>query len=479
MVLDWREIALDPGFLREPGSGASRLVVWRPVESPNGSPLWERIAGAPGEVIVLAGLASVSATLLRARQRSRGFVGRLIGRFGEARGKRTLVLPDGETVEQEGERITDCLLACVQNPAGQLDEERVRSQWPTARAYQRLGPGLFLVEGCLPRDSQATDPELPPVDGHPRKQAEQALIEARNQGDRAVEATAMADLGVILLNEGRPRDAVGLLEQALTMAGPLGDASRAGDIASNLALALLYVQQPGRARPLLEQEMARARTAGDLPAEKLVAERLGLVASATGDPRGALNWFERALALTRRVGDRHQEANLLWLQAIQLAELNQRDDAIARGQEAVTLFTTLGKPQAAAYGVYLQKYRMGLFEGPPLPAPTGPGDFLGGSLVAGAMAAVPAPAAAKAPSSPPQGTTGPGLLRMALSAARSAGQFAGSGFKTTPTELQRRRIETCTSCEYHTGVRCKVCGCFTAAKSRLLHESCPLGKWPG
>ena len=478
MVLDWREMAIDPGLLREPGSDASRLVVWRPVESPDGSRQWERIAGARGEAVVSAGLASASATLLRARQRSRGFVGKLFGRLGESRGKRTLLLPDGETVEQDGERITDCLLAWVQDPAGQLDEERVRSQWPNARGYRRLGPRLFLVEGGLPGDSQATDPELPPVDGHPRSQAEQALVDARNRGDRAVEATAMADLGVILLNEGRPREAVGLLEQALAMAGPLGDAARAGDIASNLALALLYIQQPGRARPLLEQEMARARTASDLPAEKLVAERLGLLASATGDPRGALNWFERALALTRRVGDRHQEANLLWLQAIQLAELQQRDDAIARGQEAIALFTALGKPQAAAYGVYLQKYRMGLFDGPPLPAPTGPGDFLGGSLVAGAMAAASAPPPAQA-ASQPQGTTGPGLLRMALSAARSAGQFAGSGFKTTPPDLQRRRIETCGSCEHHTAVRCKVCGCFTAAKTRLLHESCPLGKWPG
>ena len=187
----------------------------------------------------------------------------------------------------------------------------------------------------------------------------------------------------------------------------------------------------------------------------------------------------QALGLARRVGDQHQEANLLWLQGIQLAELEQRDAAIDRAQQAIALFAKLGKPQASWYGAYLQKYRMGLFDNGPAPGvagvAAGPGAYLGGSLVAGVVAGqVPGQAQAN-----PKGTSGPGLLRMALSATKSMAQFAGSGFKTTPPEVQRRRLQTCAGCEHHTGMRCKICGCFTAAKSRLLHESCPIGKWPG
>ena len=37
-------------------------------------------------------------------------------------------------------------------------------------------------------------------------------------------------------------------------------------------------------------------------------------------------------------------------------------------------------------------------------------------------------------------------------------------------------IRTCAGCEHHTGVRCKLCGCFTNAKAWLPHEACPLGK---
>ena len=74
-------------------------------------------------------------------------------------------------------------------------------------------------------------------------------------------------------------------------------------------------------------------------------------------------------------------------------------------------------------------------------------------------------------------TDGPGLLRMAISATKAMAKFVGSGSKTTPNEIQRQRLATCAGCEHHTGLRCKICGCFTNPKSRMLHEDCPIGKW--
>jgi hypothetical protein len=66
---------------------------------------------------------------------------------------------------------------------------------------------------------------------------------------------------------------------------------------------------------------------------------------------------------------------------------------------------------------------------------------------------------------------------MALSAAGSMAKFLGSGFAVAPREVHRGRLEACSSCEHHTGLRCLVCGCFTSAKARLAHERCPVGKW--
>jgi hypothetical protein len=67
---------------------------------------------------------------------------------------------------------------------------------------------------------------------------------------------------------------------------------------------------------------------------------------------------------------------------------------------------------------------------------------------------------------------------MALSAAKSMAKYVGSGMKTVPAEVHGERLRVCRACEHHTGLRCRVCGCFTEVKARMLHEECPLGKWP-
>jgi hypothetical protein len=67
---------------------------------------------------------------------------------------------------------------------------------------------------------------------------------------------------------------------------------------------------------------------------------------------------------------------------------------------------------------------------------------------------------------------------MAVSAAKAMAKFLGSGFKVVPDEVYRKRLQTCAVCEHHTGVRCRLCGCFTNAKAWLPHEDCPIRKWP-
>ncbi len=479
---DWSKTALEDGVLRETTADGGRVVLWLPGERDGSFQYWERVGSVPrAEVNVDQGLYSTAAASIPAKQRHKGVMGKLLSRFHEAKGTHTLVLPGGETVEPCGERSTDLLLVWAQDSGQALDEARIKSVWPEARRHRRLGPNLFLVGGLMAENGQTgRAPVQPPPlsDGNPRTLAEGLLSAARQGGDRAKELSALTDLAIITVNEGKTQAAIPQFEEALKLARELGDHVKESDILGNLGMALLYAQQPGRARPLFEQDLAHARSTGDIMAEKLALERLGLVASNMGESQRALSHYDEALNLTRQVGDRHQEANLLWYQGIQLAELGRRDDAIARAQDSINLFSRLGKPQAGWYGAYLQKYRMGQFDTWPAPAATGvtmgPQDYLGGSLVAGVMAGPPAGAATT-----PRSTTGPSLLRMALSATKAMAQFAGSGFKTTPPEVQRVRLQTCATCEHHTGLRCKICGCFTAAKSKLLQESCPIGKWPG
>ena len=45
-------------------------------------------------------------------------------------------------------------------------------------------------------------------------------------------------------------------------------------------------------------------------------------------------------------------------------------------------------------------------------------------------------------------------------------------------EENNRRYSICEECPYLTATkRCEKCGCFMAAKTKLLHATCPIGKW--
>ena len=66
---------------------------------------------------------------------------------------------------------------------------------------------------------------------------------------------------------------------------------------------------------------------------------------------------------------------------------------------------------------------------------------------------------------------------MAFTAFKSFAKFLGGGLKTLPQAQRDQRLAVCGTCEHHTGVRCRVCGCFTSVKTWLPHERCPIGKW--
>jgi len=482
---DWRAISFDQGILADPTPDQSRIVLWVSGERDASFQHWERIVNVMrGEIWSEQGLCATAATVVPARQRLRSGFGQLFHGLRRSNKNRDFSLPDGSTSEQCGERRTDVLLVWSLDPQIAIDLARIQSAWPQASRCQRMGQNLFLVSGVQGRAGRGSEPvgsqpggvQTQPA-GSPREQAEVLVAAARQSGDRPQEATALADLGVTQLSEGNAAGAIASLEAALAIARELGDQEREYDIVGNLGLALLGVGQPARARQIFEQGLGYVRSRSDHLGEKTAMERLGLAHWHLREYSIALSCFEQALSLARLVGDRMQAGNLLWYLSIQHAEMGQRDLAIARAEESIALFKAMGRPQAAWYGSNLQKYRMGLYEETAAASSSGvsvsPQSYLGGAIVASVM---PGQQQSQATSQP---NSGPGLLRMAMSATKAMATFVGSGMKTAPAELQQKRIQTCGTCEHHTGMRCKVCGCFTHVKSKLLHEDCPIGKWPG
>jgi tetratricopeptide (TPR) repeat protein len=489
-----RTLVLYDGVVLEPIPELDRLVLWVSTGGDQRFRYWERIATVPrASIRVEDGLCFTAATVIPCRQRISTGLNKLLSGLRKRTTNQTWVMPNGEAVEQVGDRRNDALLVWSEEDGILVDEVKIRSGWPQSQRRQRLAKNLFLVTGVgLDQASKDTEPAPPPVSvpatavpfGPPLQTptaplppqvgagdaAKQWLLTARQQGDRHQELTALADLGVFALREGDVHQAKTILTEALALARQLGDRAREGDVLGHLGLATLSTGDFPKARELVEQELVQARAGNDRFALKAALDHLGIVRMVLRDHGGALAVALEALALAREVGDRPQQADLLWLVAVQHAELGQREQAISHGQAAVDLYQRMGRPEAGTYAEYLEKYRQAETASSLSGSPTA---SFGGSIGTSAWTAIP-----NVPAAPDQLTNGPGLLRMAVAAGAAAVKYLSSGMKTVSAEHFQRRVGTCAGCEHHTGLRCRLCGCFTKAKAWLPHEDCPLGKWP-
>ncbi|MCI0681286.1 MAG: tetratricopeptide repeat protein [Gemmataceae bacterium] len=479
---DWQRFHLDDGVLREPSPDRQRIIVWLPRRAENGVRCWERVCNVPGAAIAGDGVVcSTAATTIQAQERGGGIFGKLLQSFRKAPDAITWVLPTGGTTEQVGARQTDALLAWSEPGEGPLSDEQLAARWPQATRRQRLGSNLFLVTGVTATQSAEAPAETPSTSvatsaslgatpqgamaqgamaqgallaqPNPRQQAEQLLAAARQAGDREREAAALADLGVACQRTGDSRAALPHLEAALQAAQEVNDQTLISDIQGNLGLVLAALGDPARGLQFLQEGLATARDSDNHFQVKSALDNLGQAYGAMRNHAGALIAFDEALTLASNLGDRPHEAEMLWCLAIQHAELGQRDYALTRGQEAIHAFEQLRSPHVPMLTEHLQKYAAG--DGDARLPPSGV-------------------AAAANPATP---TSGPGLLRMAFTAVKSMAKFVGSGLKTVAPAVREERLQTCGACEHHTGVRCKLCGCFTAVKSWLPHEHCPIGRW--
>lgn len=475
-IPDWRT-ALAENILTEKMLDNHRIVMWLPGKKEGGFQYWDRIGNVTHtEFTVAPGISAMQATSLPVRQSLHGLLGKFWRSVSGRAGEQTWLLPGGQTAEQCGERRSDLLFVWATDEADLLDERWLTSRWPGSERCQRIGERLFLVYG-VETPGVGTDAERSQAAACPYRLAEQLLAEARQAGDRNKEASALADLALINLHEGHVQKSIPLLEQALPLVRELGDRSREGDLLSDLGLAMMIAGQYQRALTLNEQALLIGRERKDRFAEKMALDRLGQTYAKLGDGARALAAFGHALAMSRELSDGKHETELLWLIAIQYAEMGRTNEAIASAQACVDRLQELGNPRAALYAEHLRRFRSGeSVLGSNGSAGSQPASWTG----TGRIEEVAAGGWSSAGTQPAStATRGPSLLRMALSAAKSMARFVGSGGEMVATPVLHRRLRTCAACEHHTGLRCRLCGCFTNVKARMAHERCPIGKWPG
>lgn len=300
-----------------------------------------------------------------------------------------------------------------------------------------------------------------------RSEAEQALAAARGVSDPKALVAALTDLGAACTRGNEAIRAIGFFEEALTIVQPLNDPVLEADVRGNLALAHLANGVPPKAIAELNRSLELARATGNRVEEKMALYRLGNVWTALRDPIRAGTFYEQSLAVARAIGDRLHEAELNWQLAIINEDIGRHEQAVLRANATVAILRGLKHAHADWFADHVQQFvggasRAGAASGANALA------TLTGALLPGAQLAEP-PVAAE--------IAGPTFLQMAYSAAKSLTKFLGSGLRTVPAEARDGRLQICGTCEYHTGARCRVCGCFTSAKTWLPHERCPLGKW--
>jgi tetratricopeptide (TPR) repeat protein len=175
---------------------------------------------------------------------------------------------------------------------------------------------------------------------------EYALALFREIGHRVGEARALAPLGGIYQHQGRYVEAIKHLEQALALFREIGD--RGGEADALALLGGIYQRQGhyGQADDHQQQALALYREIGHPTGEACALNNLGEIRHATGALREAHIQHTAALALARHIGDRYEQARAHNGLAHTHHATSDSDLARHHWQEALTLYSDLGIPDA-------------------------------------------------------------------------------------------------------------------------------------
>ena len=192
--------------------------------------------------------------------------------------------------------------------------------------------------------------------GHHRR----ALRISREIGDRFGEATALNNLGVIYERQGRYRQAADHYRQTAILSADLDDRSGEARALANLGgtdcLQGLYRQAAGR----LHRALVLFREIGDYQGEAAVLAGLGVVDGRQGRYDRATENYRQALRLAIQIGDRPGEVEAYNGAGAVLLAAGQPGQARAQHSAALALASRIGDKyeQARAHDGLAHTYRV-------------------------------------------------------------------------------------------------------------------------
>jgi DNA-binding SARP family transcriptional activator/tetratricopeptide (TPR) repeat protein len=172
---------------------------------------------------------------------------------------------------------------------------------------------------------------------------------ASQTGDRAAEAEALTNLGVIDHEQGRDQRAAGYFDQALVLFRQTGDVAGQARALGNLGGVELMQGRYQQAASRFEQALALRRATGDRTGQARALGNLGRVELKQGRYTQAADWLRQALVLFREIGDRIGEAYILnYLGDVNLRQGRHRS-AAGHFEQALVLNREIGNRPGEAY----------------------------------------------------------------------------------------------------------------------------------
>ncbi|HEX6527699.1 MAG TPA: tetratricopeptide repeat protein [Streptosporangiaceae bacterium] len=169
-----------------------------------------------------------------------------------------------------------------------------------------------------------------------------ACLAAQRMDDRAAEAIALGNLGVVAWRQGRYDQAVGFHERALALSQETGDHVGQGRALGNLGLVHWQHGRYPEAASKLAQALALFREIGDRTGEARTLSNLGILDWQQERYAPAASYHQQALALYRDMGDGPGEARALGNLGSVYVQQGRYPQAAECQRQALALFREIG-----------------------------------------------------------------------------------------------------------------------------------------
>ena len=184
--------------------------------------------------------------------------------------------------------------------------------------------------------------QKPPKRQEAIQKYEEAVKFYRAAGERAGEAVALTNIGVVYNQLGDRQKAIEYLDQALPLHKLLGNQREEARTLSYMGFAWSALAERQKALEYFNQALGLSQALGDVAGESSALQAIAGIYGALGDPQKAVDYMSLALAKSRAAGDRARE---VWAIINIGATYNQLGDtprALEYFNEALALYKALG-----------------------------------------------------------------------------------------------------------------------------------------